>query len=83
MIQKDKSQKVIKKEEKELEVKLYREQKSIKKVNEQPKKQFDIECPSCTQQSWIDFNKSYTCRNCESFIIKQKHQILAKVFEQH
>ena len=32
-------------------------------------------CPSCKQNSWLDFDKDFYCTNCEYIINKQKHQI--------
>ena len=39
-------------------------------------------CPSCKQNTWLEFDKGYYCRNCEYIINKQKHQIDKKVFRQ-
>ena len=39
-------------------------------------------CPSCKQNIWLEFAKSYYCRNCEYIINKQKHQIDNKVLRQ-
>ena len=39
-------------------------------------------CPSCKINIWLEFDKSYYWKNCEYFIIKQKHQIDKKVRRQ-
>ena len=39
-------------------------------------------CPSCKQNVWIEFDKSYNCTNCEFIINKQRHQIDKKVLRQ-
>ena len=56
----------------ELEVKNYPK-------NKQPIKQQTKfkppDCPSCKQNNWLEFDKGYSCKNCEYIINKQKHQI--------
>ena len=32
-------------------------------------------CPSCKQNIWLEIDKGYYCRMCESFINKQKNHI--------
>ena len=39
-------------------------------------------CPTCKRNNWLEFDKSYYCRNCEYIINKQKHQIDKKVLRQ-
>ena len=39
-------------------------------------------CPSCKRNDWLEFDKSYYCKNCEYKINKQKHQIDKKVLWQ-
>ena len=39
-------------------------------------------CPSCKQNTRLEFDKSYYCRNCENIINKQKHQLVKKVRRQ-
>ena len=36
-------------------------------------------CSTCRQKNWLEFDKSYYCKNCENNINKQKHQIDKKV----
>ena len=74
-----KNQKVIENQNDELEVKPYPKTKK-RKINEKPK--VDIECPSCKQRSWIEFDKSYFCQNSEFIVNKQKHKRDEKVLRQ-
>ena len=39
-------------------------------------------CPNCKQNTWLEFDKGYYCRNCEYIINKQKHEIDKKVLRQ-
>ena len=39
-------------------------------------------CPSCKQNSWLDFDKGYYCTICEYIFNKQKHQIDKRVLRQ-
>ena len=39
-------------------------------------------CPSCKQNTWLEFDKGYYCQNCEYIINKQKHHIDKKVLRQ-
>ena len=79
------------------ETKIRRNQKVIKNDNdqllvknypkyEQPIKQQPIfkspNCPSCKQNTWLEFDKGYYCKNCEYIINKQKYQIDKKVRRQ-
>ena len=79
------------------ETKIRRNQKVIKNDNDQllvknhPKnKQAIIQqqkfkppsCPSCKQNIWLQFDKSYYCTNCEYIINKQKHQIDKNILRQ-
>ena len=79
------------------ETQIRRKQKLIKNDNDQlvvknyPKKKQAIiqqsnfkppNCPSCKQNIWLEFDKSYYCRNCEYITNKQKHQIDRKVLRQ-
>ena len=76
------------------ETKIRRNQKVIKNDNDQlvvknyPKNKQPIiqqqkfkppNCPSCKQNTWIEFDKGYYCTNCEYIINKQKHEIDKKV----
>ena len=38
--------------------------------------------PTCKQNNWLEFDKSYYCTNCECIINKQKHQIGKKLLRQ-
>ena len=62
------NQKVIKNDNYELVVKNYPK-------NKQPIIQQLPNCPSCKQNTWLEFDKGYYCTNCEYIINKQKHQI--------
>ena len=76
------------------ETQILRNQKVIKNDNDQlivknyPKdKQSNIQkqlpnCPSCKQNTWLEFVKGYYCTNCEYIINKQKHQIDKKFLRQ-
>ena len=74
-----KNQKVIKNEYNELIVKNY---PKIKPLIIQKQKFKPPNCPTCKQNNWLEFHKSYCCRNCEYIINKQKHQIDKKVLRQ-
>ena len=62
-----KNQKVIKNDDNELVLKNYPK-------NKPPN------CHSCKRNNWLDFDKGYSCINCEYIIDKQKHQIDKKKF---
>ena len=72
------NQKVIKNDNNQLVVKNYPKNK-----NKQPiiKKQLP-NCPSCKQNTWLEFDKGFFCTNCEYIINKQKHEIDKKVLRQ-
>ena len=71
-----KNQKVIKNDNDQLVVKNYPKNK-----NKQQK--FNLpNCPSCKQNTWLEFDKGYYCTNCEYIINKQKHQIDKKILRQ-
>ena len=74
-----KNQKVIKNDNDQLTVKNYPR-------NKQPivhqSKFKPPNCPSCKESMWVEFDRSYYCRNCEYIINKQKHQIDKKVLRQ-
>ena len=72
-----KNQKVIKNDNNQLVVKNYPKNK-----NKQPIIQQLPNCPSCKQNTWLEFDKGYCCQNCEYIINKQKHQIDKKVLRQ-
>ena len=71
-----KNQKVIKNDNNELLVKNY--PKNKQPIIQQQKFKLP-NCPSCKQNTWIEFDKGYYCRNCEYIINKQKHQIDKKI----
>ena len=79
------------------ETKIRRNQKVIRNDNDQlivknyPKNNQPIiqqqkfkppNCPTCKQNTWLEFDKGYCCTNCEYIINKQKHQIDKKVLRQ-
>ena len=74
-----KNQKLIKKDNNELEVKNY---PKYKQPIFQQLKLKPPNCPSCKQNVWLEFDKGYYCQNCEYFIKKQKRQIDKKVRKQ-
>ena len=66
-----KNQKVIKNDNDQLMVKNYPKNK-----NKHPIIQKQLpNCPSCKQNTWLEFDKGYYCTNCEYIINKQKHEI--------
>ena len=68
------NQKVIKKDNDELVVKSYPKNKNKQPIQQQHEIKLP-NCPSCKRNTWLEFDKSYICKNCEYIIIKQKHQI--------
>ena len=74
-----KNQKVIKNDNYQLIVKNYprNNQRIVPQQKNKPPN-----CPSCKQNTWLEFDKSYYCSNCEYIINKQKHQIDKKVLRQ-
>ena len=75
------NQKVIKNDSDQLVVKSYPKNKNNQPIIQQRK--FDLlNCPSCKQNNWLEFDKGYYCTNCEYIINKQKHQINKKVVRQ-
>ena len=73
-----KNQKVVKKDNDQLVV-----ENHPKNKNKQPNIQKQLpNCPSCKQNNWLEFDKSYYCKNCEYIINKQEHQIDKKVLRQ-
>ena len=81
----------------QIETQIRRNQKVIKNDNDQlvvknyPKNKQPIiqhqkinipNCPTCKQNSSLEFDKSYHCKICENIINKQKHQIDRKVLIQ-
>ena len=71
------NQKVIKSDNDQLVVKNYPKNKQpIQQQQKLPN------CPSCKQNTWLEFDKGYYCTNCEYIINKQKHQIDKKIRRQ-
>ena len=64
------NQKVIRNDDNQLVVKNYPKSK-----NKQQQKFELSNCPSCKQNTWLEFDKGYYCQNCEYIINKQKHEI--------
>ena len=73
------NQKVIKNDNDQLINKNYLKNKQ---PNIQQQKFKPSNCPSCKQNNWLEFDKSFYCTNCEYIINKQKHQIDKKVLRQ-
>ena len=74
-----KNQKNIKNDNDELIVKNYPKNKQ---PNIQQQKFKLPNCPSCKQNSRLEFDKGYYCKNCEYIINKQKYQIDKNVLRQ-
>ena len=64
-----KNQKVIKNDNDQLVVKNYPKNKHPIIQKQLPN------CPSCKQNTWLEFDKGFYCTNCEYIINKQKHEI--------
>ena len=75
------NQKVIKNDNDQLVVKNYPKNKNKQPIIQQQKFK-PPNCPSCKQNTWLEFNKGYYCTNCEYIINKQKHQIDKSVLRQ-
>ena len=73
------NQKDITNDNDELKVKNYHKNKQP--LIHQPKFEPPT-CLSCKRNNWLEFDKSYFCKNCEIIINKQKHQIDKKVLRQ-
>ena len=73
------NQRVIKNDNDELIVKNY--PKNKQPIIQQQKYKIP-NCPSCKQNTWLEFDKGYFCKNCEYIINKQKHQIDKNVLRQ-
>ena len=73
------NQKVIKNDNDQLIVKIYPKNKQpiIQQQKFKPPN-----CPSCKQNTWLEFEKGYYCTNCEYNINKQKHQINKNILRQ-
>ena len=57
------NQKVIRNNDNQLIVKNYPKNKN--KQPNIPQRKFDLpNCPSCKQNSWLEFDKVYYCKNC-------------------
>ena len=76
-----KNQKVIKNDNDQLVVKNYPKNKNKQPIIQQQKFK-PPNCPSCKQNTWLEFDKGFYCTNCEYIINKQRHQIDKKVFRQ-
>ena len=75
------NQKVIKNDNNQLMVKNYPKNKNKQPIIQQQKFK-PPNCPSCKQNTWLEFDKGYYCTNCEYIINKQKHQKDQKVRRQ-
>ena len=73
------NQKVIRNDDNQLIVENYPKNKQ---PNIQQRKTALPNCSSCKQNSWLEFDKGYYCKNYEFIINKQKHQIDKKVLRQ-
>ena len=73
------NKKVIKNDDNQLIVKNYPKNKQpiIQQQKFKPPN-----CPSCKQNTWLEFDKGFYCTNCEYIINKQKHEIDKKVRRQ-
>ena len=70
------NQNVNKNDNDELKIKNYPE---IKQPNIQQPKFKPPNCPSCRQNTWLNFDKGYYRRNCEYIFNKLKHEIDKRV----
>ena len=68
------NQKVVRNDDNQLIVKNYPKNKNKQPIIQQQKFK-PPNCPTCKQNNWLEFDKSYYCTNCEYIINKQKHQI--------
>ena len=75
------NQKVIRNDDNQLVVKNYPKNKNKQPIIQQQKFK-PLNCPTCKQNNWLEFDKGYYCTNCEYIINKQKHQIDKKVLRQ-
>ena len=75
------NQKIIKNDNDQLMVKNYPKNKNKQPIIQQQKFKTP-NCPSCKQNTWLEFDKGYYCSNCEYIFNKQKHQIDKKVRRQ-
>ena len=72
------NQKVIRNINNELEVKNY--PKNKQPIIQQPKFK-PLNCPTCKQDIWLEFDKGCYCWKCEYIINKQKHQVVRKFLD--
>ena len=75
------NQKVIKNDNDQLIVKNYSKNKNKQPIIQQRKFK-PPNCPTCKQNTWLEFDKGYYCTNCEYIINKQKHEIGKNVLRQ-
>ena len=75
------NQKVIRNDDNQLIVKNYPQNKNKQPIIQQQKFK-PTNCPTCKQNSWLEFDKGYYCTICEYIINKEKHQIDKKVLRQ-
>ena len=73
------NQKVIKNDDDQLLVKKYPENKKQPLIQQPEFK--PPNCPTCKQNTWLEFDKGYYCTNSEYIINKQKHQIEKKILD--
>ena len=73
-----KNQKVIKNDNNQLVVKNYPKNKQPL-IHQQKFK--PPNCPSCKQNTWLEFDKGYYCTNCENTTIAQHYEIFKKEYE--
>ena len=77
------NQEVIRNDDNQLVVKTYPKNKNKNKQPNIQQRKFGLpNCPSCKQNSWLEIDKGFYCKNCEYIINKQKHQIDKKVLRQ-
>ena len=75
------NQKVNKNDNDQLIVKNYPKNKNKQPIIQQQKFKLP-NCPSCKQNTWLEFDKGFYCTNCDYIINKQKHQIDKKIRRQ-
>ena len=76
-----KNQSVIKNNKVELKIQNYPKNKQPVIQHQQPKFK-PPDCPGCKRNNWLEFDKGYSCQNCEYISNQQKHQIDKEVLRQ-
>ena len=75
------NQRVNRNDDNQLVVKNYPKNKNKQPIIQQQKTDLP-NCPSCKQNSLLEFDEGFYCTNCEYIINKQKHQINQNIHRQ-